>query len=303
LDRVIAVDKPSGMSSHDVVAAIRRSSGVSKVGHAGTLDPAATGVLVVLLGRATRLAHFLLTVDKEYRGRLVLGAATDTQDSEGVVTVRADCSDVTRADVEAAFSSFEGTIEQVPPMASAVKRDGKPLYVLARQGVVVDRDPRSVTVRRFELLEFDPPNVRFEVACSKGTYVRTLAADVGTSLGCGAHLGELRRTRVGPFSIEDAHALEDIERSGRGIGELGCSMFGALPELPCLRVKGGEQETLSNGGPISVESCRIPDGVADLVRVTSDGVELLAIGKVDEPKARGASEIVVRPIRVFVGPA
>lgn len=303
MDRVIVVDKPPGMSSHGVVARIRRSSGVSKVGHAGTLDPAATGVLVVLLGRATRLAHFLLAADKEYRGRLVLGAATDTQDSEGSVIAREDYSRVTRPDVEAALSSFEGAIEQVPPMASAVKHNGRPLYVLARKGIVVDRHPRRVTVGRFRLLEFDPPDVCFEVACSKGTYVRTLAADVGASLGCGAHLGELTRTRVGPFSITDACALEDVERSGRAVGQLGFSMFEALPDFPELHVSSTERATLSVGGSISVEQERTPGHRTGLLRLTSDGSDLLAIGRIAESVSGvDSSALIVRPIRVFTDP-
>ena len=211
IDGVVVVDKPAGWTSHDVVARCRKVFGQKRVGHAGTLDPGATGVLVVGLGRATRLLQWVTGQPKSYVGEVVLGVTTTTLDDEGEETGRWDMTGVAVEEARAAALSFVGEIDQVPPMVSALKVGGRRLHDLARAGVEVERAARRVTVTRFEVAATDDAGVlRIEVDCSTGTYVRSLAADLGTALGGGAHLRRLRRTAVGPFTVEAAVALDDV---------------------------------------------------------------------------------------------
>jgi len=211
VDGFLVVDKPAGWTSHDVVARCRRLLGTKKVGHGGTLDPDATGVLVVGAGRATRLLRYATSLDKTYIGEVVLGSTTSTLDASGEVTGRFDMRSVTLADVREAVRSLTGRIEQVPPMVSAVKVGGRRLHELAREGIEVERAPRAIEVRRFEAFETGEASVfRILVECSSGTYVRVLAADLGARLAGGAHLRVLRRVAVGSFSDADALALEDV---------------------------------------------------------------------------------------------
>jgi tRNA pseudouridine55 synthase len=236
---ILNIDKPAGMTSHGVVAAVRRASGVRRVGHAGTLDPMATGVLVVCLGQATRVIDYLMDSPKAYRAEIVLGVATDTYDAEGRVTYRAPKVEVAREQVVRALSKFLGPIEQMPPMYSALKHKGKPLYELARQGIEVEREPRRVEIYRLEVTSWaprkvshvsrtaqageglrtcetlHPPRLEIEVKCSRGTYVRSLAHDLGEVLGCGAHLGGLARLRSGRFTLEMAEPLSVVEEAFR----------------------------------------------------------------------------------------
>lgn len=207
---VAVVDKPAGWTSHDVVAKLRGVLGTRKIGHSGTLDPDATGVLVMGVGRATRLMRFLTPLPKSYVGEIVLGTETDTLDASGTVTATHSMADVPDAAVRAAVDDLTGAIEQIPPMVSAVKVGGRRLHEIAREGGEVEREPRPVTVYRFvvEPVAAEPGVWRAEVDCSSGTYVRTLAADVGTALGGGAHLRALRRTSVGGFGLEDAGTIE-----------------------------------------------------------------------------------------------
>lgn len=209
VDGWLAVDKPAGWTSHDVVARCRRALGQKRVGHAGTLDPDATGVLLVGLGRFTRMLRFLTALGKSYTGEVVLGRSTSTLDASGEVTGEWDMSGVTLDQVRAAAASLTGTLSQVPPMVSARKVGGKRLHALARAGVEVERRPRPVVVDRFEVAPGPEPGVyALRVDCSTGTYVRTLAADLGTALGGGAHLRNLRRTAVGSFTVDGARRLE-----------------------------------------------------------------------------------------------
>lgn len=205
------VDKEAGWTSHDVVARCRRIFGQRRVGHAGTLDPDATGVLLVGLGRTTRLMRFLTALPKTYEAEIVLGTATSTLDASGEVTGTWDMEEVTLAQVREAAAQLTGEIEQIPPMVSAIKIDGQRLHNLARQGIEIDRPARPVTVYRFDVTPGMAAGVfRMEVECSSGTYVRVLAADVGTALGGGAHLRNLRRTRIGSFSVEDARLVDEM---------------------------------------------------------------------------------------------
>ncbi|MBM3674574.1 MAG: tRNA pseudouridine(55) synthase TruB [Actinobacteria bacterium] len=213
LDGLFVVDKPAGWTSHDVVAKLRGVLRQKRVGHAGTLDPVATGVLLVGFGRVTRLLRFLQETTKEYRGVVAFGVATDSLDAAGAVLERRPMP-VTRAEVEAATRRFLGPLQQVPPMVSALKVGGRRLHELARAGKEVEREPRTVHVARFEVEKFEEgpyPRATVHVECSSGTYVRSLAADLGTALGGPAHLAELRRLRVGPFTLADAHPLAEIE--------------------------------------------------------------------------------------------
>lgn len=213
VDGLVIIDKPAGPTSHDIIDRVRRLAGQKRVGHTGTLDPGASGVLVVCFGRATRLIRFLQEGTKVYTGIFVLGVTTDTLDAQGKETGRSSCA-AGRDEVEGVMATLVGEITQTPPMMSALKVDGKKLYKLARRGEVVERAPRRVSVKRFDMADFkrgDFPQVSFEVECGKGTYVRSLVAEVGERLGCGGHLAELRRTVNGPYSIHEAHLLDEIE--------------------------------------------------------------------------------------------
>lgn len=209
-DGLLLVDKPSGMTSHDVVDRVRRTFRLRKVGHGGTLDPMATGLLVILLGRGTKLSNQVMGSDKTYEGTMRLGVATDTEDCDGKVTSERDPSGVTREALEAEMKKRVGDLMQTPPMVSAVKMNGVPLYKLARKGQVVEREARLIHIYEFRLTSFDPPHASFLLRCTKGTYVRTLCSDIGEALGCGAHLASLRRTVSGPLKIQDAITLERI---------------------------------------------------------------------------------------------
>lgn len=210
LDGLLLVDKPSGPTSHDVVAQIRRRFRIPKVGHGGTLDPMATGLLVILLGKGTKISDRVMGHDKTYEGTLRLGIETDSQDADGQVVAEKDASAITAAQVAAQMQARLGDQMQLPPMVSAIKIKGVPLYKLARKGETVERQPRFIHVYRFELLDFAPPDVRFRVECTKGTYVRTLAHDVGQALGVGAHLAALRRTKIGQIDVARAHPLAEL---------------------------------------------------------------------------------------------
>ena len=211
VDGILLVDKPAGCTSHDVVNVIRRGFHLKKVGHGGTLDPGATGLLVILLGTGTKLLRQVRGSAKHYTGSFMLGRATSTQDAEGEVLALKPWEHITRDQVEEQMQALCGDIFQTPPMVSAVKVDGVPLYKLARKGEEIERKKRFVHIFRFSLTDWQPPLVSFEVICTKGTYVRTLAHDVGEALGCGASLETLRRVRSGDFDVKDAAALDEVK--------------------------------------------------------------------------------------------
>lgn len=215
LDGILLVDKPADMTSHDVVNAVRGMFRIKKVGHGGTLDPSATGLLVLLLGRATKLSDRIMGCDKVYEGIMRLGVSSSTQDAEGELIPGTDPAGLSEVAVRAAMMSLTGDIYQTPPMVSALKKDGVPLYKLARKGVVVEREPRLVHIYRFDLVDFGIPDSRISVKCSKGTYVRTLCHDVGEKLGCGGLLASLRRIASGNFSIDGAIKFAEIKELPR----------------------------------------------------------------------------------------
>ncbi len=211
MEGVLLVDKPQGLTSHDVVYRLRRKLGMKKIGHAGTLDPMATGLLVMLIGKATRISQYLMSVDKVYEGEATLGVVTDSQDAEGEVLTSIPVPPFTEAQIREAMKGFLGDQYQTPPMHSAIKIDGVPLYKMARKGEEVEREPRFIRVASFELNSFTPPQLTFTLHCTKGTYVRTIAHDLGQKLGCGAPLSELRRTGSGKFTLGQCLPLEQIE--------------------------------------------------------------------------------------------
>lgn len=242
----VLIDKPFGVTSHDVVNQVRRRLGVRRVGHAGTLDPVCTGLLVLAVGAATRLLRFLSLEPKEYEGVMKLGEATNTQDAEGEVISRADPSGVTLQALSDAAQCFVGEIEQLPPMFSAVKVGGKKLYEYARVGKAVERKARRVTVYRFDVISLDLPLARFRVRCSGGTYVRTLVHDLGQAVGVGAHVVELRRTAAGVFRVEDAVDPEEVSEECLIPPEEG------LDPMPMARLPRHLAEVAANGGVVRV---------------------------------------------------
>jgi tRNA pseudouridine55 synthase len=223
------------MTSHDVVAIARRqlrSAGVEKVGHCGTLDPLATGLLILTIGRGTKIQDLLMAEDKEYAGTMRLGEITDSQDADGEVTETRPVPELTREQIDAAFAKYHGDFYQTPPMVSAIKKDGVPLYKLARKGQVVEREPRFVHVYAHEIQAVRMPEIDFRVVCSKGFYVRTYAHDIGEELGCGAHLRTLRRTKSGKFTVEHAVTTETLKQGEPG--DVVAKML-TLPQVSILR--------------------------------------------------------------------
>ncbi len=212
-DGIIVINKPNGITSHDVVDRIRRKFSMRRVGHAGTLDPLATGVLIILLGKSTKLFDKFVAFDKAYRATLILGMQTDSSDIQGKVLQKNPYEHITQENVEKIFSEFVGDLKQVPPMVSAVRHKGRKLYELARKGIQVERVPRNITIMKLAIERIEFPNVQFYMECSKGTYVRQLAQDIGDRLGCGACISQIERVKVGSFSIEDSVSVENANES------------------------------------------------------------------------------------------
>lgn len=210
LEGILLVNKPSGMTSHDVVDFARKRLNIRRIGHAGTLDPLAEGLLILLVGKSTKLFSRFVNFDKEYIGILKLGQTTHTGDSQGQTLEEKDCLDVGEEKIRTAFSLFEGEIDQVPPMVSALRIKGKRLYRLAHKGIVVKREPRKIRIYSLQIQEIDHPLVKFYIHCSKGTYVRKVAQDIGEELGCGAHMVMIKRISIGPYKLERAVNLEEI---------------------------------------------------------------------------------------------
>ena len=285
VDGILVLNKEMGWTSHDVVAKMRKIMGMTKVGHAGTLDPAATGVLPILLGRATRIAEYLLEWDKEYRAILRLGETTDTQDATGKILTQHDTSAVGEETLRQVVARFRGPQRQIPPMYSAVKVGGKPLYKAARAGETVERAERAIVVHELDILAIDGRDVTLNVACSKGTYIRTLCADIGHALGVGGHLYALERLRVGPLSIDHALTVEQVATQAAigTIEERLVTLNQALDRLPVLRVTDEQARLVLHGGAVA------PAGIETFattmvpvpVRLQDEEGRLLAIGMYD----------------------
>ncbi|MFO7919156.1 MAG: tRNA pseudouridine(55) synthase TruB [Anaerolineae bacterium] len=249
---VLNIDKPKGLTSHDVVARVRKIAGLRRVGHAGTLDPLARGVLVVCLGKATRLIEYLMDTHKSYVATVEFGTVTDTWDAEGEVIERQEIEDLSLARIEEALERFRGRIEQVPPMYSAVKHKGEPLYRLARKGIEVEREARSVEIHHLEVREWNPPDLLIEVECSKGTYIRSLAYDLGRSVGSGAYLADLTRMAVGPFCLERAVPLCQLTEK-RWRDHL-LPVYKAFKHVPGVIVDQETQEHIGYGQAVTLPS-------------------------------------------------
>ena len=267
------VNKPAGMTSHDVVARLRRALGLRKLGHAGTLDPLATGVLVLCVGRATRLSEYVMRGDKRYLAVVRPGVSTDTWDAEGEVLDRRDASGLQREALMEALDSFRGDLEQLPPMYSAVKQEGRKLYELARAGMTVTRRPRSVTVHSLELVDWTPPTFTLELTCSAGTYVRSLAHDLGEALGTGAHLAALTRTASGAFRLQDATTPDDL-LARPDWRSLLVPASQALPTIPLLPLDEAACDHLLQGRAVAR---RKGDPSTALAQAQTPGGSLLAI--------------------------
>ena len=304
-DGVLNIKKPAEWTSHDVVAKLRNLLKVGRIGHGGTLDPAATGVLPILIGRATRIAEYLLDWDKEYLAVMRLGETTDTQDATGAVLTRSQAGQVTRADLEGTIARFRGRIRQLPPMYSAVKVGGAPLYRAARAGKTVARELRDVMVHELEILGLDGRDVSMRVRCSKGTYIRTLCADIGSVLGVGAHLLALERTRVGPLKLTEASTLEEA-RDLQGLAGRLISMDQALTHLPALVVEQDAADRATRGVPVPFHSIRWPhspeaqaEPERSLVRLKDPAGRLLGVGRI-QPEEMAGRWIAIEKILIDV---
>ncbi|QLF94390.1 tRNA pseudouridine(55) synthase TruB [Pseudomonas sp. ABC1] len=282
VDGVILLDKPRGFTSNAALQKVRWLLNAEKAGHTGSLDPLATGVLPLCFGEATKFSQYLLDADKAYETVMQLGVTTTTADAEGEVLERRPVG-VTREQLEAALSGFRGDIQQVPPMYSALKRDGQPLYKLARAGEVVEREPRSVTIARLEVLALEGDKARLAVSCSKGTYIRTLVEDIGHVLGCGAHVAELRRTQAGPFDLSQTVSLEELEHLHGESGAEALDGFlkpvdSGLEDWPVLQLSEHSAFYWLHGQPV-----RAPDSPAfGMLRVQDQNGRFIGIGEVGD---------------------
>lgn len=283
MNGVLLVMKPPGMTSFDVVSWLRRIFGVKKIGHAGTLDPAAVGLLPVCIGKATGTIDWFSEFDKAYRAEMVLGITTNTQDGEGEILSKSQvCLDMER--LQTVFDTFQGEYDQLPPMFSAVKVNGKRLYELARQGVELERKSRRVLISSLSLIGIDTgrehPVIRFDVTCSKGTYIRTLCADMGDTMGCGAYMSFLVRTRVGPFSIENACTLEEIQKH-REEGTLSSLLLPVdivFRDYPEIFLAGNDLKRFMNGAGVKADAVQTD---SELLRVYEKPDQFIGLGKID----------------------
>jgi tRNA pseudouridine55 synthase len=299
---ILLVDKPVGVTSNDVVRAVKRCVRPSKVGHSGTLDPAASGLVVVLIGAGTRTLEYLDEYRKTYRLVIRLGEETDTCDREGTVTRTSDPSGVTTEQIEEKLQDFKGVIDQVPPHYSAIKKEGVPLYKLARKGIFPELDTRKVEIFSLSPGKWEPPFLPLDVICSKGTYARALARDLGQALGVGGRLETLRRTAGGAFKVEDSITLEDIEVGGRPVIEehlIGLSQ--ALSHIPDLPVTPIEVKRLMRGTAVMIPRSRLSIAAAGgetfprLLKTSSGNGGLIILVR---PEPRGA-ELAIQPAKVF----
>jgi len=279
---IVVLDKANGLSSNAALQEVKRLYEANKAGHAGSLDPLATGVLPVCLGEATKVSQFLLDSDKRYRTRIKLGIRTDTGDSEGAIIERNEGISVSRKAIERALTKFKGEVEQVPPMHSAIKMNGVPLYKLARKGIAVEREPRLVTLYQICLVEFVNSELELEISCSKGTYIRTIADDLGQELGCGAHVIELRRTQAGVFTEKDSISAEELalEKENRGLDKIDqflIPMDRAIQDLPEVNLPSITASHVKNGQAVLVR--HLPKN--GLVRMYEDE-QFIGIGSIDD---------------------
>ena len=295
------LDKPAGLSSNKALQRVKAIYDANKAGHTGSLDPLATGILPICLGEATKFSQFLLLSDKHYRSTFTLGVVTDTGDCDGSEVDRIDASGITRADVELAMDKFRGEIEQIPSMYSALKHQGQPLYKLARQGLVVEREPRAVTVYRYEIIDFRPgveAQLDVELHVSKGTYVRSLAEDLGRALGCGGHVSALRRHRAGPFDESQIMTLDDLEEQSRCLGQQGLDgllkpMDIAVGDRMAVELSSVVAGYFMLGQPVMSNQAFRNGQEGDIVRVFRDDGAFLGIGEINQDGQVAPKRLVV----------
>ena len=295
------LDKPAGLSSNKALQRVKAIYDANKAGHTGSLDPLATGILPICLGEATKFSQFLLLSDKHYRSTFTLGVVTDTGDCDGSEVDRIDASGITRADVELAMDKFRGEIEQIPSMYSALKHQGQPLYKLARQGLVVEREPRAVTVYRYEIIDFRPgveAQLDVEVHVSKGTYVRSLAEDLGRALGCGGHVSALRRHRAGPFDESQIMTLDNLEEQSRCLGQQGLDgllkpMDIAVGDRMAVELSSVVAGYFMLGQPVMSNQAFRNGQEGDIVRVFRDDGAFLGIGEINQDGQVAPKRLVV----------
>ena len=279
---IIIFDKPYGVSSNGALQKVRWLLNSDKGGHTGSLDPLATGVLPLCFGEATKFSRYLLDADKVYEATMKLGATTDTGDAEGEL-LETKAVHVSAADIEAVLPQFRGEIEQIPPMYSALKKDGQPLYKLARAGITVERPPRKVTISQLELLSCEGEQARIRVACSKGTYIRTLVEDIGAVLGCGAHVAQLRRTEAGPFDLTHAVTLAELERlheegGAEALDACMNPMDSGLLHFPRVSLTENSSFFWLNGQPVRAQNSPLEG----MVRVYNHNDEFIGVGEIDD---------------------
>ena len=281
VDGIIVLDKPAGISSNDAVQQVKRLFGAQKVGHTGSLDPLATGVLPLCFGEATKFSQFLLASDKHYWVRIRLGIATETGDADGEVISSSDASGVTRADIEQALVRYRGEIQQVPSMYSALKHNGQPLYKLARQGIEVEREARCVTVFGNEICAFDTPELELDIRCSKGTYVRSIAEELGRDLGVGAHVSALRRKGAGPYTEADAVTIGFLEeeRANGSLDRFLMPTASAVGQWPEVRLSDATSFYLRQGQPVLVPHAPTT-GWVRLSENHGDELQFIGVGEV-----------------------
>ncbi|RMD60237.1 MAG: tRNA pseudouridine(55) synthase TruB, partial [Nitrospirae bacterium] len=283
-DLIICLDKPKGITSAKATDIVKKRLDQPKAGHTGTLDPIATGLLIICLNRATRISNLFSKLKKQYDFTMKLGVTTDTLDADGRITKDYGDVEIEKEELEAILKSFIGEIKQIPPMFSAKKHKGKPLYKFARRGVEVDREPKTVTIYDLNLKRFEPPFITISVTCSTGTFIRTLCDDIGKKLGVGAHVTELRRMRIGPFSVEDATTLDELTESRKGF----YTIDEALSWLPEAVVKATVIKRIIHGNPITLNDLyHLSKGKLQphtLLKIKSPENELLSIGVYDNYK-------------------
>lgn len=308
LSGLLVVNKKTKMTSHDVVEKLRRMFSFKKIGHAGTLDPSASGILLACVGKTTKIARFLTEYDKEYEAVIKLGVTTDTYDQEGKITQTKDHSKITEEQVREVVKSFTGEIWQIPPLFSAIKQKGRKLYQYARSGKEVERKKRKVFIKDIQVLEIKLPYVKLKVNCSKGTYIRSLANDLGKRLGCGAYLFSLCRTRVGPFGLKDSLDLEAIEkiRNEDKIGDSLISTEKALAHIPSVVVKDSFAKRIKEGPNLFSSSVLSPEKEFDkdeMICIKNNQGEIIAIGKAlrssDEFLDERRKDKLIEYLRVF----
>ena len=271
---VINLNKPAGLTSQQVVTKVKKLFAARKAGHAGTLDPIATGILLVCLNEATKVTRFLADADKEYIAMMKLGERTDTLDSEGKIIYKAPHFSVDKNLIEPVLERFRGNIQQIPPMYSAIKVSGKPLYKLARKGIEIERQHRSVNIYKLDMIGFVPPFLEIRALCSKGTYIRTLCDDIGTALGVGAHVVELKRTKIGDFMLDNSADLEELPNKEKSV----CSIDASLRHLKDVILSSSDFIKMANGAMITSEN--LPELPADsYLRLKNPDGKLFAIGK------------------------